>query len=130
MQTAEQASKQATEHVNEKRRGGNPNWRPGVSANPRGRESKAQREAKIRAKAEQLAEGLGAKLDRMSGLDQEFLLKAADLLTRRARTGEDAVRLVNTARGLVAAVERRAGRREASSSVQPVLTSLKLHGGP
>jgi hypothetical protein len=116
--------------VNEKRRGGNPNWRPGVSANPRGRESKAQREAKIRAKAEQLAEGLGAKLDRMSGLDQEFLLKAADLLTRRARTGEDAVRLVNTARGLVAAVERRAGRREASSSVQPVLTSLKLHGGP
>jgi hypothetical protein len=74
----------------------------------------AERQARAHAKAAQLAEAFGG-LERMTALDREFLDRAADLLLLRAqrtRNAEDVIRFTNTARGLIAAVERRAGRRE------------------
>jgi hypothetical protein len=84
----------------------------------------AARKARVEAMARELAEGLGGDLDRMSGLNREYLLKAADLLTRKARTAEDAVRMLNTARGLIASVERRIGRVEAPDATAAFATML------
>jgi hypothetical protein len=86
----------------------------GVSAKLQAR---AAKEAKIRAKAMELAGSLGAELDRMSGLDREYLLKAAGLLLRRARTAEDERNAIKTARNLIGDVERRVGRHEVQPSV-------------
>jgi hypothetical protein len=109
-QSAQQSPTQPKRHHNAGRPWGTP-FRSGVDSKA---EREAIRRAQIGAKARELAEGLGVELDRMSGLNREYLLQAADLLTRKARTVEDATRALNTARGLVASVERRERRREAA----------------
>jgi len=70
---------------------------------------------RIETKARELAEPFGgwSKLD---VLDRTRLEQASELLARKARTHEDAVRAANTVRGLLASVERRRGRHEAHSA--------------
>ncbi len=108
MQTPEQSTEQSTEQ----RRVGNPNWRPGVSANPRGRQTKAEREARLRAKCHQLARPFGG-WGKLGVLDKVRIEQAARLLLdKRHRSPEDEIRYVNSIERLRRSVEARRGRRE------------------
>src|SRR5207248_11074887 len=73
-------------------RRGNPTWRPGQSANPRGRPTAAQKRAMVEAAARTLANGA---FDQVSTRDRELLLLAAALKLQPRRRGEDMVRRVN-----------------------------------
>jgi hypothetical protein len=97
-QIAEQSSPQ---------RRGNPAWTKGVSGNPRGSLSKAEKDALVRRKAQALALGIAWK--GLGALDREYLLKAATLLGQRPRRHEDTIRGINAANRLIATVERRKG---------------------
>ncbi len=82
---------------------------------PKGVSGRALHRQRVAVKARELAEPFGG-LSNMSALDRTYIEKAAVLLTRRVRVAEDEVRALNTARGLIAPVERRRGRCEAHSA--------------
>jgi hypothetical protein len=78
----------------------------------KGTSGKVLHRRRVTAKVAELVESFGGA-DKLSALDLVYIEKAAVLLTRRARIAEDEVRALNTARGLIASVERRRGRHEA-----------------
>src|ERR1700756_2932917 len=86
-------------------------WPKGVSGNPRGSLSKAEREALLRAKLQALAERFGG-LSALDAINRERLDQAARLLldTRR-RSAVDTVRYAHIVERLLAAVEAGASRR-------------------
>jgi hypothetical protein len=84
---------------------GNPNWRPGVSGNPRGRLSKAERDAKVRRTMIRLARPLGG-IQKLTALELERLKLAAELLQRQPRNAEDRVRVANCIDRMLGSVER------------------------
>ena len=86
---------------------------PGRSANPSGRPSRAERQARIDAKARELAEAFGG-WDRLTVLDRVRIEQAAVLLAGRPKGHEDRVRYANTLDRLLGAVERRRGARRHS----------------
>jgi uncharacterized protein DUF5681 len=85
-------------------------WRfkPGQSGNPAGRPSRAEREARVAAKARELATEFGG-IDRLSVVDRVLIEQAAALLVRKPHSAEDAVRCANAVGRLLSAVERRRG---------------------
>jgi hypothetical protein len=103
----EQAPEQTQE---QQERRGNPKWRPGVSANPEGRESKAAYQARVEARARELAAELGG-WDRLGTIDRIRLTQAAKLLLdTRHKSVEDTVRYGRLIQCLISSVEARAGR--------------------
>lgn len=89
-------------------------FRPGNNANPAGRMTKAERQARIQATARRLAREFGG-LSKLSAIDRVRIEQVAVLLERKPRSHEDRTRAVNAINRLLASVERRAGRREAPS---------------
>src|SRR5262245_40114310 len=87
---------------------GNPKWLPGVSQNPRGRESKAQRQVRIENKARELAVEFGG-FEAMSAVDQVLLTQAAIVLLRRPKSAEDVVRCANSVQRLLGGLAKRYG---------------------
>jgi hypothetical protein len=87
-----------------------PWWRfkLGQSGNPAGRPSRAKRQARIEAKARELAAEFGG-WDGLSTVDRVYVEQAAALLIRRPHSAEDAVRCANAVGRLLSAVERRRG---------------------
>jgi hypothetical protein len=86
---------QITEQTPKQR--GNPNWRPGVSANPAGKESPAARSARIDRIVDEWAGGAT-----LTAAERDLLKHAAGLtLSRKRRTAEDEVRVVNTVRAIL-----------------------------
>jgi hypothetical protein len=83
---------------------------PGRSANPSGRPSRAERQARIDAKARELAAEFGG-IDRLSVVDRTLIEQAAALLVRKPHSAEDAVRCANAVGRLLGAVQRRRGAR-------------------
>jgi hypothetical protein len=82
-------------------------FQPGISGNPRGRESRAERQARVAQRATELAEPYGG-LDKLPLADRIRLEQAAELLLRRRpRTYEDQVRVCNSLDRLLRYVERR-----------------------
>jgi hypothetical protein len=81
----------------------------------KGTSGKVLHRRRVTAKVAELVESFGGA-DKLSALDLVYIEKAAVLLTRRARLAEDEVRALNTARGLIASVERRRGRHDALSA--------------
>ena|SRR6266567_295622 len=92
-----------------------PDGMPRGTPFPKGTSGRQLFHQRVAAKARELAEPFGG-LPALSALDRTYIEKAAILLTRRARLAEDEVRALNTARGLIASVERRLGRSEAHSA--------------
>ncbi len=90
---------------------GNPNWVPGVSANPAGRMSNAARQERIEAKARELAVEFGG-IEKLSPVERALLDQAAVLLLRKPRSAEDVVRVANSVQRLLGALGKRKGRRE------------------
>jgi hypothetical protein len=88
MQDAEQAGEQS-------RRLGNPSWTPGVSQNPAGRESKAQRRERIERIVAGWCEPFGGP-SILQPAEYALLRTAAELTLHRPRRHEDAVRYANT----------------------------------
>jgi hypothetical protein len=105
------AEEAPTEKPEQERRRGNPAWRPGVSANPRGRPSAAEKRAMIDAKARELSEG---QFDRLGARDRELLMQAAALLIGRPRKREDMIRRANAVTRLLTHVH---GLRPTSPSL-------------
>jgi hypothetical protein len=85
---------QITEQGGDQKRRGNPNWVPGVSANPRGRLTAAAKQERIERKAAELAAEFGG-LGALSACEKVMLEQAAALLLRRPRSSEDVVRVAN-----------------------------------
>ena len=88
-------------------------WPPGVSGNPAGAPTKAEREAKLAARVDELAAVFGG-LEALNALERERLRLAAEMLLARPRNNEDRVRSTNLAdrllRWLEHSVLRRRGR--------------------
>ncbi len=82
---------------------------PGKSANPAGRPSRAEKQARIDAKARELAAELGG-WEKLTIVDRVRLEQCAALLVRRPTSAEDAVRCANAVDRLLGAVERRRGK--------------------
>src|SRR5438128_6524854 len=80
---------------------GNPNWRPGISGNPRGAESRAARQARIVARVAEWAAEWGG-VEKLSAIERDLLRRAAELELIRPRRHEDAVRVANTISKLLA----------------------------
>jgi hypothetical protein len=97
MQTAEQKPKQA------KPRGGNPNWVRGVSQNPRGRETKAEREARRDAIIAAWADPFGG-VAVLRSAELTLLREAAEVSMCKPRNSEDRVRHANTISKILAQV--------------------------
>jgi hypothetical protein len=95
MQDAEQAGEQP-------RRLGNPSWTPGVSQNPAGRESKAQRRERIERIVETWAAPYGGAAV-LSPAELDLALAAAELSLSKPRRHEDLTRRANTLARLLAA---------------------------
>src|SRR6266508_3211547 len=89
MQVTEQERKQA------KPRGGNPNWVPGRSQNPKGRESKAQRHARRERIIEEWCKPHGG-LAALRPAELVLLHEAAELMIVRVRNSVDQVRRAKT----------------------------------
>jgi BMFP domain-containing protein YqiC len=86
-------------------------WPKGVSGNPGGSPSKAEREVLLRGKVAELAEPFGG-LSALDAINRERLDQVARLLldTRR-RSATDTVRYAHIVERLLAAVEAGASRR-------------------
>src|SRR5262245_46654272 len=93
-------TEQESEH---KRSRGNPNWVPGVSQNPAGRESKAVRLARRDAIIAGWAEPFGG-VTVLRSAELELLRQAAELSMCRPRNAEDRVRHANTISKILAQV--------------------------
>src|SRR5262249_5045259 len=89
MQVTEQERKQA------KLRGGNPNWVPGRSQNPKGRESKAQRHARRERIIKEWCKP-HAGLAALRPAELMLLHEAAELMLVRVRNSVEQVRRANT----------------------------------
>ena len=100
-------------------RPGHKGFLPGRSGNPRGRLSAAQRRALVLAKAHELARPIGG-FDRLNAIEQELLMRAADLLQLKPRIYEQRVRRDN----LVSRILRDALRRHQSNQKGSDLGSL------
>jgi hypothetical protein len=74
---------------------GNPDWKPGVSANPRGKESRAQRMARRDATVEAWCAPFGG-VSELQPAELMLLQQAAELSMVRPRRSEDQVRHANT----------------------------------
>jgi hypothetical protein len=98
LENALQGEKQETE---QKR--GNPRWVKGVSQNPRGRESKAARQARREAVIAAWAEPYGG-VAALKPAELDLLYQAAELSLVRPRTVEDQVRVANTISKILAQV--------------------------
>jgi hypothetical protein len=81
------------------RKGGNPAWIKGVSGNPRGSETAAQRRARVAAKVDAWAAELGGKI---GAVERTLLQRAAELSLLRPRRVEDMTRVTNTISKLLA----------------------------
>jgi len=93
---------------------------PRNRANPAGRPSRAEKEARIEARARDLCRGeFGVEFEALSEFERIRLLQAAAILVRRPHSAEDAVRCANAVGRLLGAVERRRG-----TSKQTVTRSL------
>ncbi len=86
-------------------------FKSGRSGNPAGRPSRAERQARVDAKARELAEPFGG-WEKLLILDHVRLEQAATLIVRRPHSAEDAVRCANAVDRLLGGVERRRSRRE------------------
>jgi hypothetical protein len=75
-----------------------------------GRPTAAMKRAAIEAEAEVLAAEYGG-MSKLAAVDRTLILQAAQLLTRRPRNGEDAVRASNAVARLLSIVARRHGGR-------------------
>jgi hypothetical protein len=111
MQTAEQKPKQA------KPRGGNPNWARGVSQNPRGRETKAEREARRDAIIAAWADPFGG-VAVLRSAELTLLREAAELSMCKPRNSEDRVRHANTISKILAQVGF-VGKRDRRRQAEP-----------
>jgi hypothetical protein len=89
--------------------GTNGRFRPGESANPSGRPSRAQRRALILAKAHELAEPIGG-FENLNSIERELIQQAAEMLRRRPRNQVERVKISN----LVSRILRDALRRHRS----------------
>src|SRR5262249_60971909 len=83
-------------------------FQPGQSGNPRGRISRAEQQACREATVRELAAELG--LDAPSASERILLDQVADLVQRRARTAEDAVRIANSVDRILRMLRRKAKR--------------------
>ena len=81
------------------RKGGNPAWIKGVSGNPKGSITAAERRARIAAKVDGWVAELGG---RVGAAERELLQRAAELSMLKPRRNEDAVRTANTISKLLA----------------------------
>jgi hypothetical protein len=93
---------------------GNPNWLPGTSQNPAGKESNAKRHARREAIIAKWAEPFGGAAT-LSPAERDLLHQAADLVLRKPHNAEDAVRIANTVSKILAQVgfvDKRTRRRE------------------
>lgn len=98
-------------------------WRPGVSGNPGGRESKAARLARRDALVVELAGDYGG-LDGLSVGDRLQLQIAADLMMRRPKDGDDHVRIANAvARILDKLHSRKPSDRKPTTTLESYLAS-------
>jgi hypothetical protein len=99
-------------------------WRfkSGQSGNPAGRPSRAERQARIDARARELAAEFGG-IERLSVVDRVLIEQAAALLVRRPHSAEDAVRCANAVGRLLGAVERRRGSSKPSESFTEALAN-------
>src|SRR5262249_27579585 len=104
-------------------------WRfkPGQSGNPAGRPSRAERQARIDARARELAVEFGG-WERLSTVDRVYVEQAAALLVRRPHSAEDAVRCANAVGRLLGAVERRRGTSKPARSAVAQLMEGELDG--
>src|SRR5262249_12697555 len=94
---------QIPEQEREQRPRGNPNWKPGVSQNPRGRETKAQRLARRDAIIAAWAEPHGGgEVPRSAGVELPRI--AAEVSMCRRRNAEDRVRHANSISRILAQV--------------------------
>jgi len=100
-------------------RSGHKGFLPGRSGNPRGRLSAAQRHALVLAKAHELAQPIGG-FGKLNSIEQELLMRAADLLQLKPRVYEQRVRRDN----LVSRILRDALRRHQSNQKGSDLGSL------
>jgi hypothetical protein len=89
--------------------------------------SRAERRARIDAKAEELASRFGG-LAALESIERERIMLAAELLLRKPISHEDRVRLVNSADRLLARVE--SSRRAAKQRGQGFAEALAARGGP
>jgi hypothetical protein len=93
---------------------GHKGFLPGRSGNPRGRLSAAQRRALVLAKAHELAQPIGG-FDQLNTIEQELILRAAELLQLKPRGYEQRVRRDN----LVSRILRDALRQHESDGSNP-----------
>jgi hypothetical protein len=112
MQTTEQEREQSRG-----RRGGNPSWVRGVSQNPRGRETKAEREARRDAIIAAWAEPFGG-VAVLRSAELELLRQGAELSMCRPRNAEDRVRHANTISKIMVLVGFVDNRRNRESAPQ------------
>jgi len=108
MQVTEQERKQA------KPRGGNPNWVPGQSQNPKGRESKAQRHARRERIIEEWCKPYGG-LAALRPAELMLLHEAAELTLLRVRNSVQRLRRARTISAIlqqIGIVGKRDGRRQ------------------
>jgi hypothetical protein len=95
---------------------------PGVSGNPKGKESLAQRRARHAAMMDDIERDIGGEL---SPADRILVSKAVDLLMAKPRLHNDRVRAINAADRILQRIrERRAPKR---APADPWLVSLVDH---
>jgi hypothetical protein len=94
-----QSAKQNPEH--EKHPGGNPHWTKGVSGNPAGKESRAQRRERIERIVEAWAAPYGGTAV-LAPAELDLALAAAELSLSKPRRHEDLTRRANTLARLLA----------------------------
>jgi hypothetical protein len=93
LQSAEQVPKQRPSHL----------WRPGQSGNPRGREGRAKRQARIDAIVAEWSGPFGGASS-LKPAERDLLRHAAELSLSRPRNSEDKVRVVNAISKIMAQV--------------------------
>jgi hypothetical protein len=99
----------------QRRKGGNPNWRKGVSGNPEGARLVIERRAALVRDIERdLERDVGA----LTATDRVLIGRAADLLLARPRAHTERVRATNTATRILASIrDRHAAKREPEGGV-------------
>jgi hypothetical protein len=85
----------------EKHPGGNPHWTKGVSGNPAGKESRAQRRQRVEQLVEAWAAPFGG-VDVLTPAELQLALTAGELSLSQPRRHEDLVRRANTISRLLA----------------------------